>query len=151
RERIPRLGSMLARSKGSWRQILKQSLFGKLVSAASHMSRAHRLDTGLASPGRFYGIAQTGFLDVSAFADVVHDLDEGIHELMCHPGYVDDDLYETPTRLREQRERELELLTGTEVRCVLEQAGVTLISYRDMVEGYGDCRPNPVFDRYSAL
>jgi predicted glycoside hydrolase/deacetylase ChbG (UPF0249 family) len=54
---------------------------------------------------------------------------------MCHPGYVDDDLRRTPTRLLFQRERELELLTGQEARELLRQRGVSLISYKDL----GDC------------
>jgi predicted glycoside hydrolase/deacetylase ChbG (UPF0249 family) len=52
---------------------------------------------------------------------------------MCHPGYVDEDLMRTPTRLHFQRERELELLTDPEARNLLERAGVTLASYRDLV------------------
>ncbi|PYS38680.1 MAG: hypothetical protein DMG14_16725 [Acidobacteria bacterium] len=151
RERIPRLSSLLARNKRSWQQILKQCAFGKMISAASRISQPRRRQNVLVAPKRLYGIAQTGFLDEAAFADIIHDLDDGIHELMCHPGYMDNDLTKTPTRLRAQRERELELLTGSGVRALLKQAGVALISYRDLLENYGNRRPNPVLHRYSAL
>jgi hopanoid biosynthesis associated protein HpnK len=151
RERIPRLFSLLARNKSSWRQILKQSAFGKIISAASLISHARTGQRVLVAPKRLYGIAQTGFLDEATFADIIHDLDDGIHELMCHPGYVDNDLTKTPTRLRAQRERELELLTGSGVRALLEQAGVSLITYRDLVQKYGNSRPNQVLHRYPAL
>jgi chitin disaccharide deacetylase len=151
RERIPRVASMLARNKRSRRQILKQCAFGKLISAGSFISQRRMAQHELVAPERFYGITQTGFLDLAAFADVVHDLDEGVHELMCHPGFVDDDLNTTPTRLRIERERELELLTGSDVRDLLRQNGVALISYRDLVEKYGNGRPNSVLHRYSAL
>src|SRR5437667_47163 len=56
----------------------------------------------------------------------------GVSELMCHPGYVDEELMRAPTRLHLQRERELELLTGSEARDLLKQAGVELISYREL-------------------
>ena len=151
RERVPRLRSMLARNKRSWPQILKQNAVGKLISLSSLASQRRRMQPGLVSPKRFYGITQTGFLDLAAFADVVHDMDPGTHELMCHPGFVDHDLKMTPTRLRAQRERELTLLTGKEVRRVLEEAGVTLISYRDLVQNCGNRRSNPVLHRYSTL
>jgi chitin disaccharide deacetylase len=151
RESTPRLASTLARNKRSQRQILKQFAFGKLISAASFVSQRKTAQSVLVAPERFYGITQTGFLDLEAFTDIVHDLDEGVHELMCHPGFVDDDLNVTPTRLRTQRERELELLTGSDVRDLLRQNGVALISYRDLVEKYGNGRPNSVLHRYSAL
>jgi len=124
---------------------------GRLISASSVASQRRNMQSGLVSPKRFYGITQTGFLDLAAFTEIVHDMDAGTHELMCHPGFVDDDLKMTPTRLRAQRERELTLLTGKEVRRVLEEADVTLISYRDLVEDYGNRRSNPVLHRYSAL
>ena len=150
RERTPRLASMLARNQQSRAQILKQFAFGRLISAASAASQRNSAN-GLIAPKRFYGIMQTGFLDLAAFADVVHDLNEGFHELMCHPGFVDDQLNATPTRLLTQRERELELLTSNDVRDLLQQNGVALISYRDLVQNYGNRRPNSVLHRYSAL
>jgi chitin disaccharide deacetylase len=150
-ERIPRVVSMLARQKSSWRQVLKQCAAAKLISASSVVAQSGKKQSEFVTPNRFYGIAQTGFLDLASFADIVHDVNDGNHELMCHPGFVDDDLKMAPTRLRAQRERELELLTGPEVRRVLEQAGVALISYRNLVEDYGNRRPNPVLRRYSAL
>jgi hopanoid biosynthesis associated protein HpnK len=150
-ERVPRVASLLTRNKGSRIQISKQCVFGRLISTASFVSGVGKTRTGLLSPKNFYGIAQTGFLDLQAFADIIDDLGSGTHELMCHPGYVDDDLAKTPTRLRAQRERELELLTGSEVRSLLKRAGIALISYRDLVGSYGDRGSNQVLHRYSAL
>jgi predicted glycoside hydrolase/deacetylase ChbG (UPF0249 family) len=51
---------------------------------------------------------------------------------MCHPGYVDDQLQRTPTRLLTQREQELQALVQPEIRRLLAQEGVALISYRDL-------------------
>jgi hopanoid biosynthesis associated protein HpnK len=138
REKMPKLCSLLRRNSGSFVQILKQYAFGKILSAgfsAAAFSNGHSV---LTTPRRFYGITQTGFLDIRAFTDIVNGLEDGVNEIMCHPGYVDHDLRRTPTRLLFQRERELELLTGPQVRDVLKQYGVTLISYRNL-EDCGNC------------
>jgi chitin disaccharide deacetylase len=137
-EGTPGLHSLLARNVGAAGQILKQYVFGKTLSGTFVLARFGNGSGKLNAPERFYGITQTGFLDLPAFADVVRGLPNGISELMCHPGYVDEELRRTPTRLHVQRERELELLTGREVRDVLDDAAVELTSYRDL----GDCPTN---------
>jgi hopanoid biosynthesis associated protein HpnK len=129
-EKTPGLFALIWRN-GS-RQIMKQYLFGKALSAGFALASSTNNGSALTTPARFYGITQTGFLDIRSFAAIVEGLGYGVNEVMCHPGYVDDDLRRTPTRLHAQRERELELLTGREVHEVLQRAGVTLVSYRDL-------------------
>ncbi|HYR41986.1 MAG TPA: ChbG/HpnK family deacetylase [Terriglobia bacterium] len=131
-ERTPRLYSLLARNFGSSPQILKQYFFGKALSGAFVFARSADGRRALYAPRRFYGITQTGFLDTRTFADIVARLPNGVSEVMCHPGYVDEYLKRTPTRLHFQRERELEFLTGRGVRDLLEHAGIALASYRDL-------------------
>ena len=137
-EKTPKLHSLIARNFGRVGQIFKQYVFGKTLSGTFLLASFGNGSLALKTPERFYGITQTGFLDLRAFSDMVGDLPNGISELMCHPGYVDEELTRTPTRLHFQRERELELLIGREVRVLLENAGVVLASYRDL----GDCRNN---------
>ena len=134
-ERMPKLCSLVRRNAGSSRQIVKQYVFGKALSVGFALASSMNGRKVLSTPCRFYGITQTGFLDIRAFADIVDGLEDGVSEVMCHPGYVDEDLRRTPTRLHFQRERELELLTGPEIRDLLKHGGVALISYRDL----GDC------------
>src|SRR5262249_33676099 len=107
--------------------------FAKLL-AASWTMLPERRSLKLAAPQRFYGITQTGFLDFAAFEEIVQNLPDGVSEVMCHPGYVDDDLKRTPTRLHAQRERELELLTSLEVRNLLNRHQITLGTYKDLLE-----------------
>jgi hopanoid biosynthesis associated protein HpnK len=134
-EKTPRLVSFIFRNSSSWPQILKQYVFGKVVSGIWLFAPPAQKWRTLNAPRRIYGITQTGFLDVTTFAEIVRGLETGISEIMCHPGYVDDALTRMPTRLRAQRERELELLTRPDVRDLLRQTGVSLISYRDLVDG----------------
>jgi predicted glycoside hydrolase/deacetylase ChbG (UPF0249 family) len=57
---------------------------------------------------------------------------DGTWEFVCHPGYLDADLFAIATRLRESRVEELAVLTSAETRAALDKRGVQLISYRDL-------------------
>jgi chitin disaccharide deacetylase len=131
-ERTPGLPSLLARNAGSSGQIIKQYCFGKALSGAFMLATFGASKGRLKSPGRMYGITQTGFLDSNTFSGILRRLPDGVSELMCHPGYVDEDLKRTPTRLHFQRERELKMLTRREIRDLLEDYGVSLATYRDL-------------------
>jgi predicted glycoside hydrolase/deacetylase ChbG (UPF0249 family) len=145
--RTPNLRSLLRHNSKSRAGVLKQYAF----ACGARISWKLSSKQPAAGPQRFYGITETGFLDLTAFRAIIQDLSPGIHEVMCHPGYVDAELRKTPTRLLEQRERELELLTGREIRHLIEDTGIQLVSYRDLVETYGNHRTDSLLHRYSAL
>ena len=131
----PGPASLLARNPKSRGLILKQLLLARAASVTWTWSWRRKAAPAMVAPDRLYGIAETGFLDLAAFSNIIHGLTPGVNELMCHPGYADDDLSKTPTRLRAQRERELALLTSREARKLIEDAGIQLISYRDLTNG----------------
>jgi hypothetical protein len=54
---------------------------------------------------------------------------EGITELICHPGYADAEL---DSSYRTVRERELETLCDPRVRSTLDRCGIRLIGFRDL-------------------
>ena len=86
----------------------------------------------MSTPDGSLGIVATGSLDDRLLRLILENLPEGTWELVCHPGYNDDALQRVRTRLRESREVELQLLTSADARKWLTQAGVQLISYRDL-------------------
>ena len=90
-------------------------------------------DAGLLTPDGTVGIVATGALDAGLFEGIVDGLPEGTWELVCHPGYIDADLGNIRTRLRESRAIELQILTSSEAREILARNEVQLISYRDLV------------------
>jgi predicted glycoside hydrolase/deacetylase ChbG (UPF0249 family) len=51
---------------------------------------------------------------------------------MCHPGISDPGLESAHTRLKKERERELEALTDPSLRRFAEECGIELISYREL-------------------
>ena len=90
-----------------------------------------------ATPDGTFGIVVTGALDEQLFRAIAAIIPEGTWEFVCHPGYNDDDLRMANTRLRQSRETELRLLTMPEVRELLAQKGIELISYRDLLPKTG--------------
>jgi len=89
---------------------------------------------GLLTTDGTLGVEVTGALDDKLFRAIAEIIPEGTWEFVCHPGYNDDDLRSSNTRLRESREAELRLLTTPEARQLLSNLGVSLISYRDLGE-----------------
>jgi predicted glycoside hydrolase/deacetylase ChbG (UPF0249 family) len=84
---------------------------------------------GIATADYFCGIAQTGELTREGLTQLLKILPEGTTELMCHPGYVDEALRKTATRLQASRQTELEILTDTRIRNLVASQGIRLIDY----------------------
>jgi chitin disaccharide deacetylase len=81
------------------------------------------------------GVVVTGALDEKLFRAIAEIIPEGTWEFVCHPGYNDADLRMANTRLRESREIELRVLTMPEVKELLSNSGIALVSYRELVTG----------------
>ena len=78
----------------------------------------------------FAGFQITGRFRTAELVGLIHQLPDGLTELMCHPGRCGEDLRRSRTRLKESREEELQALTAPETRQALEQCGVELVTYR---------------------
>ncbi len=74
------------------------------------------------------GVSATGDLDAATLAFLLAKLPSGTWELVCHPGFCDDDLRRTTTRLRREREVEREALLTLVPRAV-DEGAVGLISF----------------------
>jgi predicted glycoside hydrolase/deacetylase ChbG (UPF0249 family) len=85
---------------------------------------------GLRTTDHFMGLGLTGKLTRDSLAAALRGLRPGLTELMCHPGRYDSALESATTRLKQERQRELEALTAPEIRALLESNGVELTSYR---------------------
>jgi predicted glycoside hydrolase/deacetylase ChbG (UPF0249 family) len=51
---------------------------------------------------------------------------------MCHPGIYGEGLEQARTRLKQQRQRELDALIDSSLRRAIDELGVKLISYREL-------------------
>lgn len=122
-----RSGQLLARP-GLWTRHAEMRVLQGF--AASFRATAEK--EGFATPDGTLGVEVTGVLDETLFRAIATCIPEGTWEFVCHPGYNDADLGAAKTRLRESRETELHALTLPEARNTLSQAGIDLISYRDL-------------------
>ena len=87
---------------------------------------------GIARASDFYGLTATGLLDEETLREILSGVPDGASELMCHPGWVDDDLRRTPTRLVGQREMEFQALTSPAIKLLAQDLGIQLVNYRDL-------------------
>lgn len=84
---------------------------------------------GITTADYFCGIAQTGVVNREGVECLLAGLPNGTTEFMCHPGYADEELRGTPTRLQESRATELEILTDVSIRKLVATKGIRLINY----------------------
>jgi hopanoid biosynthesis associated protein HpnK len=78
---------------------------------------------------QFVGRIHTGVMSAESLEATFRRLRPGITELMVHPGYVDDALRQTTTRLLCSREKEVELLCATATRDMLDKEAIQLIRH----------------------
>lgn len=104
----------------------------RVLSGFSSSFRGMVREQGMRTPDGTLGVAATGALDLELFGRIVDLIPEGTWEFVCHPGYHDADLARVRTRLRESREKELEILTSAEARERLQRRGIQLIAYREL-------------------
>ena len=111
------------------RVVLKQGVQARGLKLLARDAREQAGRAGIATADYFCGIAQTGELTREGVEQFLKSLPEGTTELMCHPGYVDDALKKTATRLQGSRRTELEILTDTRIRNLVASQGIRLIDY----------------------
>jgi len=114
--------------------VLKQGVQARGLKLLARDAREMADHAGLVTTDYFCGIAQTGALTREGVELLLQNLPEGTTELMCHPGYADEDLLRTATRLQESRQTELEILTDARTRKIVAMQGIRLISYQFMGE-----------------
>jgi len=125
-----RLRAILASGKSQKaKTVLKQGVQARGLKLLARDAREMAERAGIASSDYFCGIAQTGVLTREGVERLLENLPEGTTEFMCHPGYMDDDLRQSATRLQESREEELEILTDPEIRKLVAIKGIRLINY----------------------
>ena len=131
-ERWSALGCLLERFPHAKTTIFRQLLNSCTLALVSRGWSRQLRRAGVAYASNFYGLTPTGFLDEEILREILCRLPDGTSELMCHPGFVDKALRQTPTRLLEQREMEYQALTRPEIKLVAKDLGVQLVNYGDL-------------------
>ena len=126
------LRAALSHSSASSGVTLKQGVQARGLKLLARDARAMAERSGIATSDYFCGIAQTGVLTKAGVQKLLSCLPEGTTELMCHPGYQDDDLRKSATRLQESRQTEMEILTDKAIRKSVAELGIRLINYEQV-------------------
>ena len=119
----------LARRPKLWTRYTETKIFRRY----HHQFRESVANAGLVTTDGSFGVVSTGALDVELFRAIVGSIPDGTWEFVCHPGYIDAELWSIRTRLRQSREKELAVLTSEEARRVLQENKIELISYADLI------------------
>jgi chitin disaccharide deacetylase len=109
--------------------VLKQGVQARGLKLLARDARELAERAGISTADYFCGIAQTGEITKQGVARLLRSLPEGTTELMSHPGYADQDLQNSATRLQASRQTELEILTDVEIRNLVASQGIRLIDY----------------------
>ncbi len=109
--------------------VLRQGVQARGLKLLARDARELANREGIATSEYFCGIAQTGEWTREGIEELLEKLPEGTTELMCHPGYVDEELQKSATRLQESRKTELDILTDAQIRKIVARQGIRLINY----------------------
>ncbi|MGC2160865.1 MAG: ChbG/HpnK family deacetylase [Silvibacterium sp.] len=101
----------------------QRSQFRKLVEQA-----------GVATTSGAIGVLATGTLNAEALQALLTAMPDGTWELVCHPGYFDEDLNKAHTRLRESRAIEHAALLETVPQFLSGHSSTTLIHFGQIQE-----------------
>ncbi len=99
-----------------------------LLSVLGALLRGQAARAGVRVPDHFRGLSLGMAFSSERLRGVLERLQSGATELMCHPGYPDEDLRQR-TSYADGREVELAALLDHDSRAVLERAGVRLIDF----------------------
>ena len=114
--------------------VFKQGVQARGLKLLARDARVQAERSGIATTDYFCGIAQTGVMTKAGVLRLLGNLPEGTTELMCHPGYADNELKQSATRLQKSRQTELAILTDQEVRKTVAELGIRLINYDQIGE-----------------
>ena len=109
--------------------VLMQGVQARGLKLLARDAREQAERAGISTADYFCGIAQTGEMTKEGVARFLRSLPEGTTELMSHPGYADQDLQNSATRLQGSRQTELSILTDVEIRNLVASQGIRLIDY----------------------
>jgi len=129
--RLPREHWRFDRDARSFKLITQSAgAFG--LSQLCRISDARLKKSEVKTPDYFLGVARTGFWTKNWLISLIEQLPPGVSELMCHPGYNDDELGVVKTRLRASRANELRLLTDLEFVEKLKENDVKLVNFSSL-------------------
>lgn len=85
---------------------------------------------GLKYADNFIGVSHTGNLTLESFKNILSHVNEGITEIMCHPGYAGSSV--KGDKLKHSREKELSILTDMEAKESIKKYEIRLSGFGEL-------------------
>ena len=98
------------------------------MRASSDEARRSLRAAGVRTPDRFFDGFQAEQVSFEALERILEAVPEGVSELMCHPGRVDEQLEAGSTYVVE-REWEIEVLCDPGIRQRVRALGIELVGF----------------------
>lgn len=111
------------------RWVLSPWIKTEALRLAAGMARKKILKAGLKTSTYFYGIYHSGCFTEETWLTFLPQVKEGITEVMCHPGYEDEELYQQVVDPTYRRKDELKSLTSPKVKEMIARLNIELTNY----------------------
>lgn len=114
-----------------------QMLKAWLIAGWCSREKPHLEGLGIKVVDHFHGLCQAGRVTAQWLKKILKKLRPGSTEIMTHPGFLTEDLLELEKNLgsyyiNRRREAELEALISPELKFLVKELDIKLISYRDL-------------------
>jgi len=110
---------------------LSRRLIHSVLNISCLLSRQTFKRMGISRVDYFYGFLNSGMFSAQYLMHILKAVDNGITEIVCHPGLCDEEV----TRYRYWRyhwEEELEVLTSPDINKIINESGLELIGFKDV-------------------
>jgi len=87
--------------------------------------------SGILHNDHFFGFLYTGLANLSVYKRMLGAVEDGITEIMVHPGFCTEEL-KNISSLATSREDELKIITGREIKEIIRDRGIQLINYGNL-------------------
>ncbi len=120
------------------RYILSSALFKTtLLQLLSNRRKKINSTNSIKKADYSFGLLETGNMTADKYEKLFFCLKDGVTEIFCHPGYIDEEWLCPPLnrekyRINAHREGELNALLSSRLREVIYKRGIELINYKDI-------------------
>jgi chitin disaccharide deacetylase len=87
-------------------------------------------EAGIPHPNHFISSFFGSGVSLDHLSSILHSLPEGISELMCHPGFVDEELCAT-SGYAKPRQKEYEILTNPKIVQLIQKSEIVLTTFQE--------------------
>ncbi|MCP2604920.1 ChbG/HpnK family deacetylase [Candidatus Aminicenantes bacterium AH-873-B07] len=107
------------------------------ISLLNRKTKKNIINSGILIPDRFYGICESGKMNIEKLRKIISNLSFGITEIMTHPGIIDKEYKKIEQEygsyyLKKERECELQALIDPALKDIIKKEKIQLINYGDI-------------------